>query len=324
MGKIVSIIIPTKNEMENISNLLSSLERQDYRPIEAVFVDGGSTDGTLEAIEQMKLAADGNNYIIKLLRESDFGECRSPANARNIGISSSTGECLVFIDADMILSDSHFITAVKSGLDANKWVSVKSEIIIDNVFERSVAAILAIQNEGDVHLFCGVRRELFAERKFDVTLGYGEDRDFFINYLERKMSIKPLLVNATLQRHEPHNLKEYTRQQVWYSRTLLRYSLKNASVLQTMRIVFGPLLFPLSLLACALLSLVNAFYGSAWVSLATLAFGIVCIMSLSRVGLQLLRVPPNLKKSGVAIRVTIISLFIRPFCRLLGLLQLGR
>ena len=44
----VSIIIPTRNSARFLQNLLESINRQTYAPIETILVDGNSTDGTLE------------------------------------------------------------------------------------------------------------------------------------------------------------------------------------------------------------------------------------------------------------------------------------
>jgi len=55
--EVVSIIIPTRNEQENIETLIRSIYEQSYRPIEVVTVDGGSTDRTLSILEKMSARA---------------------------------------------------------------------------------------------------------------------------------------------------------------------------------------------------------------------------------------------------------------------------
>jgi glycosyltransferase involved in cell wall biosynthesis len=52
--ELVSIIIPTLNEEENIERVIESVMAQDYRPLEVIIVDGGSKDGTLEIVERVK------------------------------------------------------------------------------------------------------------------------------------------------------------------------------------------------------------------------------------------------------------------------------
>jgi glycosyltransferase involved in cell wall biosynthesis len=83
--ELVSIVIPTLNEKENIGRLLESIIVQDYRPKEVIIVDGGSTDDTLKVINHFTEGFSDESLAIRVLPE--YGECRSPANAKNIRLS---------------------------------------------------------------------------------------------------------------------------------------------------------------------------------------------------------------------------------------------
>jgi glycosyltransferase involved in cell wall biosynthesis len=48
MNKLISVVIPVKNEAKRIRVIVEGLFRQTYRPIEVIFVDGDSRDGTIE------------------------------------------------------------------------------------------------------------------------------------------------------------------------------------------------------------------------------------------------------------------------------------
>lgn len=86
---LISIILTTKNEGENISRFLRSVKKQTYRDIEIIVVDNHSSDKT-------KLLAQ--RYTRKVY---DFGPERS--SQRNFGAKKSNGDYLVFLDADMEL-----------------------------------------------------------------------------------------------------------------------------------------------------------------------------------------------------------------------------
>jgi glycosyltransferase involved in cell wall biosynthesis len=49
----LSIIIRCKNELTNILRLLESIEKQTFRDYEIIFIDGGSTDGTLNYLNKL-------------------------------------------------------------------------------------------------------------------------------------------------------------------------------------------------------------------------------------------------------------------------------
>lgn len=83
----VSVIVPFCNNRKTLPRCLAALRRQTI-PLELIFVDDGSTDGGGEL-----LAAERD---LKLLRQANAG----PAAARNRGVTSATGDIILFTDAD--------------------------------------------------------------------------------------------------------------------------------------------------------------------------------------------------------------------------------
>lgn len=88
---LVSVVITTKNEENNIANCLKSIKAQSYKNIETIVVDNFSSDRTLEISKK---------YTEKIAL---FGPERSAQ--RNHGmINMSAGEYVIYVDADMLLS----------------------------------------------------------------------------------------------------------------------------------------------------------------------------------------------------------------------------
>jgi glycosyltransferase involved in cell wall biosynthesis len=93
----VSVIIPTRNRSDVLPALLCALERQDYpvHLMQIVVIDDGSTDCTAELLAQFSQCTP-----------LDFVyECRpleSAGAARNRGLSLSSGDLILFLDADTI------------------------------------------------------------------------------------------------------------------------------------------------------------------------------------------------------------------------------
>lgn len=85
----VSVIIPTYNYGHFVGRAIESVLGQSHRDIEVVVVDDGSTDGTVD-----QLARFGDD--IQVISQQN----RGVAAARNVGVATSTGNFLAFLDAD--------------------------------------------------------------------------------------------------------------------------------------------------------------------------------------------------------------------------------
>src|SRR5688500_11953753 len=123
---LISVIIPTFNEEDNIKSCLDSLLDQSYEPIEIIVVDDGSTDKTVSIIESLP---------VTLIKQSHKG----PALARNNGANKAKGEVYVFIDADMTFSKEFIKDLISPILDSEyKGTFSKEEYISnwDNVWSR--------------------------------------------------------------------------------------------------------------------------------------------------------------------------------------------
>jgi glycosyltransferase involved in cell wall biosynthesis len=86
---LVSVVIPAYNSAAFIERAIRSVLNQDYRPLEIIVIDDGSTDNTSEVVA----ALDG---AIRCERQPNAGA----AAARNRGIQLSQGEFIAFLDSD--------------------------------------------------------------------------------------------------------------------------------------------------------------------------------------------------------------------------------
>lgn len=92
----VSILVPGKNEGENIFKLLQSLHEQTYSNFEIIVVDDGSDDNTPLICEDLKK----NGYIDLYLRLNERG---GKAAAANFGAYYARGKYIIHLDADSSL-----------------------------------------------------------------------------------------------------------------------------------------------------------------------------------------------------------------------------
>ena len=91
----VSVVIPCRNEAGNISRLVSEMPDLGSGT-EIIFVDGNSTDGTVEKIKEIMRARPGSD--IKFIPQGGaFGK----ADAVRKGFDAAKGELLMILDADI-------------------------------------------------------------------------------------------------------------------------------------------------------------------------------------------------------------------------------
>lgn len=91
----ISVIIPTRNRLEILTECLDSFKAQECRAqLEFIVADDGSDDGTGEAVAKMAV----NWPALKYLRQ----EKKGPAAARNLGLRSASGDIVLFTGDDML------------------------------------------------------------------------------------------------------------------------------------------------------------------------------------------------------------------------------
>ena len=92
-----SIIVPVYNSQRTIERCLTSILEQTYRNLEIIVVDDGSTDNSVQIINQYKV--DGR---IHLISKKNGGV----SSARNTGLSIAQGDFIQFVDSDDYLSSN--------------------------------------------------------------------------------------------------------------------------------------------------------------------------------------------------------------------------
>jgi glycosyltransferase involved in cell wall biosynthesis len=91
---LVSILTPSLNQGRFLSGCIESVANQTYRPIEHVICDGGSTDGTLEILQQAPAH-------VRWKSEPDEGQ----AHAVNKAFEMSRGSVIGWLNSDDAYAD---------------------------------------------------------------------------------------------------------------------------------------------------------------------------------------------------------------------------
>ncbi|MCK5598308.1 glycosyltransferase family 2 protein [bacterium] len=176
----ISIVIPLFNEEKRISLSLEYLkELYSQNPFELIFVDDGSSDGTLDILDRNK----GFPY-----RVISYSPNRGKGFAVRTGILQSSGDIVLFMDGDLAISPEYipeFAAKLKQGYDlviASKIRSDSKNFIrkfasrLFNLLTRSVLDLTYKDTQGGFKMFSNsAARTLFLPLKetgfaFDVEL----------------------------------------------------------------------------------------------------------------------------------------------------------
>lgn len=105
---LVSLVTPGWNGVMFIHRLLDSIISQTYRPIEYIYVDDGSTDGTSKLVQQYADKFKEAGIIFRFIRQENKGMCAALMN----GWQYVTGEFLSNPEYDDILLPTSVETRV--------------------------------------------------------------------------------------------------------------------------------------------------------------------------------------------------------------------
>lgn len=178
----VSVIIPTHNRADLVSEAVASVLAQSFRDFELIVVDDGSSDDTVEALAP---------YVsrLRLLRRESRGGVSA---ARNMGIAAARGEWLAFLDSDDLWRPEKLVrqmaylaahpdmllcqtgeTWVRRGIRVNQPLTHRK--IGGRIFFESLERCLVSPSAVILH-----RRLLTQHGGFDEDLAAAEDYDLWL------------------------------------------------------------------------------------------------------------------------------------------------
>ena len=168
-----SIIIPARNESENLPNLLQSLQQQSYSKelFEVIVIDDHSSDGTATLAEGFPTRGTGQVGIsnLKVIR---LGDIQLPENlisykkkAIEIGVEAAKNDLIITTDADCIVS-SDWLKTIASYYQNNDYSIIAGPVLlsgknnlISNFQKLDMLALTAItgatMNDGFIGLCNG-------------------------------------------------------------------------------------------------------------------------------------------------------------------------
>ncbi len=197
----LSIIIPTLNEIALIGRLIERLLTKNHPDIELIVVDGGSTDGTVELVQEF-----GISVLVC---------CPSRAKQMNLGARAAKSDLLYFVHADTLPPISFLedgMQALNEGYDAACYRSkfdCKKKIIQVNAFFTRFNWL--VSRGGDQSLF--IKKARFEEfGGFDESMVIMEEYPLIEKLMENKqLKVLPKTILISTRKYDSRSWIKVSR-----------------------------------------------------------------------------------------------------------------
>ena len=191
----ISIIIPMHNCEATIVRCLNSIRNQTYQNYEALIIDDGSTDNTKLVI---------NSFLKDSRFHYFYNTNAGVSSTRNLGIDKSTGDYIVFLDADDYIESDILKIAISKIQKADMcyWgtrrIDQNSNVLVDYLengfveINDLIGNVIYDTNPKKYGLFIRAcwgklfKTDIIKKNnlKFDERIYIGEDALFLIEYLK--------------------------------------------------------------------------------------------------------------------------------------------
>ena len=193
---LISIVIPIYNAEKYLEECLNSIKNQTYKNIEVIMVNDGSKDDSETICKRFSEDDARFRYFTKVNG--------GVSSARNLGLDNVKGDYITFIDVDDWIAEKHLELLINSIKKTNSDIGVSSYKEFNNkdtyyirVYTKQEKNLLNFEkmnrdefltlfpklmstnvcfNNAVSKLF---RKDLVKNLRFDTSIKYGEDLDFY-------------------------------------------------------------------------------------------------------------------------------------------------
>jgi glycosyltransferase involved in cell wall biosynthesis len=212
----VSVVVPTRNSGLTLSRCLRSIKNQTYKHFEIIVVDDFSSDNTVQIAEKLgaKVLQCGCN----------------PAEARNLGVISSTGTYCLFLDSDQALTPSVIEECIEKCLKLGVGMVRIPEVFVGAGFWSTCSAVWKNNYErieylqgagknlmhGEPRFF--VKKSLEDVSMFNASLLWGEDYDLYERL--KRLNVREAHCSSVLYHNESVTLRRWFLKNLRYGETM--------------------------------------------------------------------------------------------------------
>lgn len=204
----ISIIIPSYNQSDYLAEAIESAYNQTVPPHEIIVVDDGSTDNSLEIAKRYEFREfPGVESPVRVISQVNKGL----ASARNTAIMNATGDYILPLDADDILTETAIEKITQrineTGADIiapsfREFGKSNREVIIQAF---TMPDLMAANRLG---YFCAMKRSILLEvGGYNPKMRFGwEDYDLHFDLLKRNKTCTIIQEPLVLYRVKEHSM----------------------------------------------------------------------------------------------------------------------
>ena len=203
---LISIVIPVYNAEKYLEQCLNSIKNQTYKNFEVILVNDGSIDNSESICKEFVESDTRFRYYLK----ANGGA----SSARNLGLDNAQGKYITFIDADDWVDENHLEVLINNIKENNSDMAVSSIKKFDNVsrfkfrvysnqekyllnynklnreeFLVILPKLIHASNSYKIAVSKLFKKELVTDVRFDESIVYGEDLEFFFKIYNNISSI---------------------------------------------------------------------------------------------------------------------------------------
>lgn len=236
-----SIITATLNSQETINKTLNSIISQDYHDYEVIFVDGHSTDNTINLI---------NNSNIKkktIINQNGKGVY----NAFNEGIKCANGEIILIINSDDYLKETNSLFEINNILVKYPEISLfisnveminKNDNIIRNYKSNNFKKFMFYFGHMPPHPGVFIRKEIYEKYGlFNEHYENAGDFEFLVRIiLKQKINfkiIKKCFIQMSYGGKSNKNLKSFLKNTIEIKKALNMNNIQTSYFLVIIRFI---------------------------------------------------------------------------------------
>lgn len=230
----LSIIVPGKNEGENLFKLINSLKEQTYTNFEIIVVDDGSDDETPTIGRKLEKLGLIKHFIRNEIRGGK-------ASAANLALRFAKGKYVIHLDADCSFDNDAIEKIIIPFYLDDRIGAVGGNVAVRNYKESLVTTMQAIEYYDTISIsrivssklgiyrvisgaFGAFKKEALDSLKgWDIGPGLDGDLTVKIRKLGYKIEFAPEAMCLT---NAPNTLKKLTKQRLRWDKSLVRFRMR--------------------------------------------------------------------------------------------------